>query len=779
MDPLLFRQLPPMCSIDCNMLRCWLVLLAVSLAGSNQQLLAGPLADAVARAKAAAGGAVDPNPEPQPAAKPPPAAAPVAVDRAPADGKPADNKLAAQPRPPTVTLELRLPITGNRDTQLRAAILRQLDRLESRPGQRGLLVLQFANEGNAAAVGSDFGRSLELARFLTDPRLAGVKTVAFLPEGASGHAVLVALACEEIVMAPDAVLGPANRDEPRVDEAMRVAYREIASRRRTVPAPLAVAVLDPASRVARVATEVGEQIVPLDEVAALRQRVQVMKVDELGPAPLELTGRQGRELGVVRLLARTPAELAAGLDLEPAAVVIDPSLGRGWQATVVGLRGAITGDSVGRARARLQEAVDDGANFLCLQIDSPGGSPEQSLVLAGWLAGLDAARVRTVAYVPRQARGDAALVALACDELVMGPQAVLGGEGAAAIGGRQADALVVAWRQAVSQRDARPWSLPLALVLPGFQVNRMVQQTTGRVEYFSEKELQARADRADWQLEAVLAPGPLAVTAAEAERYGLTGTSVESFRALAERYGLSGDVAVVEPGWADQLLDALASPRLAWLLLLIGGAGLYIELNTPGLGFGGFIAMVAFIVYFWSQYLHGTSGWLEVMLFVAGLVCLAAEIFVVPGMGVLGLGGGLLVIASLVLASQSFVLPANDYQVRQLQWSLLGILGAGVGVGVFAAAVRQWLPSTPVLRHVLLAPPESETAGIEDPVEGLVGTTGVTTTRLAPAGKAEVDGQLRDVWSEGMLIEPGTAVRVVAVRAGRVMVLPQPPQEPA
>jgi membrane-bound ClpP family serine protease len=767
-----------MCSIDCNMLRCWLVLLAVLLAGSNQQLLAGPLADAVARAKAAAGGAVDPNPEQPPAAKPPPAAEPVAMDRAPGNRKPADNKPAAQPRPPTVTLELRLPITGNRDTQLRAAILRQLDRLESRPGQRGLLVLQFASEGNAAAAGSDFGRSLELARFLTDPRLAGIKTVAFLPEGASGHAVLVALACEEIVMAPDAVLGPANRTEPRVDEAMRVAYREIASRRRTVPAPLAVAVLDPASRVARVATEVGEQIVPLDEVATLRQQVRVIKVEELGPAPLEVTGRQGRELGVVRLLARTPAELAAGLDLDPAAVVIDPSLGRGWQAAVVGLRGAITGDSVGRVRARLQEAVDNGANFLCLQIDSPGGSPEQSLVLASWLAGLDPARVRTVAYVPRQARGDAALVALACDELVLGPQAVLGGEGAAAIGGRQADALVVAWRQAFTQRDARPWSLPLALVLPGFQVNRMVQQASGRVEYFSEKELQARADRADWQLEAVLPPGPLEVTAAEAERYGLTGTSVESFRALAERYGLSGDVAVVEPGWADQLLDALASPRLAWLLLLIGGAGLYIELNTPGLGFGGFIAMVAFIVYFWSQYLHGTSGWLEVMLFVAGLVCLAAEIFVVPGMGVLGLGGGLLVIASLVLASQSFVLPANDYQVRQLQWSLLGILGAGVGVGVFAAAVRQWLPSTPVLRHVLLVPPETETAVIEDSAEGLVGTTGVTTTRLAPAGKAEVDGQLRDVWSEGMLIEPGTTVRVVAVRAGRVMVLPQPPQEP-
>jgi len=770
------RQLLPMFKTVSKALRCCLVLLAVVSGGSSGLVLAGPLAEAVARAKAAAGVA---DAADAAAGWPQPAAAAVAKEPAAAEPAAVAEPAADRPGQPTVTLELRLPITGNRDTQLRAAILRQLDRLESRPGRRGLLVLQFVSDRTTELAGSDFGRSLELARFLTDPRLAGVKTVAFLPEGAGGHAVLVALACEEIVMAPDAVLGPANQDEPRVDEAMRAAYREIAGRRRTVPPPLAVALLDPASRVARVATEVGEQIVPLDRVAALRNEVQVLGVEELGPAPLELTGRQGRGLGVVRLLARTPAELAAGLDLDPAAVVVDPSLGRGWQAAVVGLRGPISGDSVARARTRLQEAVDDGANFICLQLDSPGGAPEQSLVLAGWLTGLDPARVRTVAYVPRQARGDAALVALACDELVMGREAVIGGEGAAAIGGRQADAVVVAWRQAIEPREARPWSLPLALVLPGFQVNRMVQQSSGRVEYFSEKELQSRGDRADWRLEAALAPGPLELTGPDAERYGLAGPSVGSFRDLADRYGLSENVAVVEPGWADRLLDALASPRLAWLLLLIGGAGLYIELNTPGLGFGGFIAMVAFIVYFWSQYLHGTSGWLEVMLFVAGLVCLAAEIFVVPGMGVLGLGGGLLVIASLVLASQSFVLPANDYQVRQLQWSLLGILGAGVGVGFFGAVVRRWLPSTPVLRHVLLAPPEPELPAVTESLEGLIGTAGLTTTRLAPAGKAEVDGQLRDVWSEGMLIEPGTAVRVTAVRAGRVMVLPQSPQEPA
>jgi membrane-bound ClpP family serine protease len=247
---------------------------------------------------------------------------------------------------------------------------------------------------------------------------------------------------------------------------------------------------------------------------------------------------------------------------------------------------------------------------------------------------------------------------------------------------------------------------------------------------------------------------------------------VTSFSELAERYGLGDDITRIEPGWADRLLDALASPGLAWLLLLIGGVGLYIEVQTPGLGFGGFIAMVAFIIYFWSQYLNGTSGWLEVMLFLAGVICLAAEIFVVPGIGVLGLGGGLLIVASLVLASQSFVLPANSYQVQQLQVSLLGILGAGVGVVAFGVVVRRWLPSTPVLRHVLLVPPEpdAKTEGVA--FEHLIGKTGVTVTRLAPAGKAEIENHVHDVYADDMLIESGTAVYVTAVRSGRIMVVP-------
>jgi membrane-bound ClpP family serine protease len=325
----------------------------------------------------------------------------------------------------------------------------------------------------------------------------------------------------------------------------------------------------------------------------------------------------------------------------------------------------------------------------------------------------------------------------------------------------------------VSKRRERSWSLPVALVVPGIVVDQATQKGTGRVEYFSGEELAARDDRDEWTVGAKVGTGPMQLTGRSAESLGLATHVVDGFDGLVKAYGLTGDIALSEPGWADRLLDALASPGLAWLLLLIGGAGLYIELHTPGFGLGGFVSMVAFIVYFWSQYLHGTSGWLEVMLFLAGLFCLAAEIFVLPGFGVLGLGGGVLLIASLVLASQSFVLPANDYQIRQLQWSLLGILGAAVGVSLLGVLLRRWLPSAPVFRNVLLEPPIAADSTLDDEgLEELIGTDGTTTTRLAPAGKARIAGRVREVTSDGPLVEPGMPVRVVEVRAGRVFVEP-------
>ena len=703
---------------------------------------------------------------------PEPAAPAAASDEPPPQQPPQPQQQPQQQQQvAVVAMALKLPITGTRDTQLEAAVLRRLPELTQDPRRRGMLVLRFDSSADPTGEASDFARSLSVARFLTDRRLAGVKTVAWIPEPLAGHGLLVAAACDEIVVGPAASLGPVVRDAEQVDAPMRAAYRDIAARRKTIPPPLALALLDPAARVVRVTTAEGEAFANEGELAEIRRRVAVLGVDELGPPPLSLSARDVRELGIARLVADGPEEVAEGLGIPRGSLAFDPSLAGGWEAVQIPLSGPIDAASVTRVRTKLAEAIDGGANLVCLRIDSPGGSPEQSLVLATTLARLDAAEVRTVAYVPREALGDAALVATACDELVMHPQAILGGDGAANIDQRRGEAMTAAWREGVAAVKGRSWSLPVALALPGLVVHRATNLPTGLVDYFSEQELASRGDRGEWKLGPQIGIGPIKVSGRAAESLGLTEHLVQNAAGLAAAYGLADSMVIAEPGWVDLLFDALARPGVAWLLLLIGGAGLYIELHTPGLGLGGFVAMVAFIVYFWSQYLNGTSGWLEVMLFLAGLFCMAAEIFVLPGFGVLGLGGGLLVVASLVLASQSFVVPGNDYQIRQLQYSLLGVLGAGVGIGLTAALARRWLPSTPVLRNVLLVPPDDGLPDTDrEQLDELLGLEGVTTTRLAPAGKARISGRLQDVTADDGLLEPGVPVRVIEVRGSRVVV---------
>ena len=100
---------------------------------------------------------------------------------------PAADEPAREPAP-AVAIAVRLPITGTRDTEMKTAILRQLDRLKGRlkGGERGVLVLQLDPSDDEGALASDFGRSLERARFLSDGRLDGVKTVAFLPQVQGG-----------------------------------------------------------------------------------------------------------------------------------------------------------------------------------------------------------------------------------------------------------------------------------------------------------------------------------------------------------------------------------------------------------------------------------------------------------------------------------------------------------------------------------------------------------------------------------------------------------------
>jgi membrane-bound ClpP family serine protease len=696
---------------------------------------------------------------------------------------PGSPALGKEPRPRQggCFVRLTLPITGQTFDRTRRIVRRAIDKAK-KEDTRLVLVFEFEvpkGQKNFGR-GSEFGAAHDLANFLSSEELNAVRTVAYLPQSIEGHAVLAAIACQEIVMAKSASIGAAGVDEPIITPTLRSAYTEIANRRRTVPAILALGMLDPAVQVLDVETEAGSEFVTPEGLAKLKKQhttkepVVVKRAGEQG----EFNGGEARRWSIARYLAADRRELVKALELPPAAIENDPSLEGGWRAVRVDLKGPLRADSVRQAQNLIEEQIRDrDINFVCLWIDSPGGSVADAMDLANFLAfGLDPSKVRTVAYVPVEARSDAAIVALACDQLVMHPRAVLGGSGAYEPSAEEVQQVRQAIRKELAPRKGRSWSLVAAMIDAHLNVFRASK--LGDVEYLCDDELAEQSEPDKWQRGTLFTtPGiPLRLSGTQAEECQLANHLVENFAQFKQYYGLENDPELVEPGWADFLIQALASPGVAVLLLVIGGAALYVELHVPGIGVGGFVAAICFLLFFWSRYLGGTAGWLEVSLFIAGVSCLLLEVFVIPGFGIFGLGGGILVLASLVLASQTFVWPRNEYQFDQLERSLLTILAAGLGLLLFAWFLRKRLPRSRLLGRMMLEPPAGEEAETIRRRESLVdfhelvGTSGTTTTQLTPGGKARFGDMLVDVIADGEVIDRGTAIEVVDVRGSRVLV---------
>ena len=128
-------------------------------------------------------------------------------------------------------VRVRLPISGNADEHLKSVIKRVVDQLTKQPqhaNRRPTLILELVpQQSGGDGKGSDFTRALSLANYLTQPDLAAVKTVAYIPRTIKGHGVLIALACEEIVMNAEAEIGDAAVDEDasRADRIQRSSAR--------------------------------------------------------------------------------------------------------------------------------------------------------------------------------------------------------------------------------------------------------------------------------------------------------------------------------------------------------------------------------------------------------------------------------------------------------------------------------------------------------------------------------------------------------------------------
>ena len=178
----------------------------------------------------------------------------------------------------------------------------------------------------------------------------------------------------------------------------------------------------------------------------------------------------------------------------------------------------------------------------------------------------------------------------------------------------------------------------------------------------------------------------------------------------------------------------------SFLIMIIIG-GIYFELQTPGIGFPSAAALIAAILYFSPLYIEGLAANWEILVFLIGLALVALEIFVIPGIGIAGISGTLLIIIGLTLALINNI----NFNFEMVEGPEIGraiivvLIGMTVGFGGML-----WLSSRigtkGMLQKVALTA-DLEAATSSPVLTNLIGKEGIAATVLRPSGRVIIDGE--------------------------------------
>ncbi len=444
---------------------------------------------------------------------------------------------------------------------------------------------------------------------------------------------------------------------------------------------------------------------------------------------------------LVALLAVLSA-VAAGAQSAPRPLALD-SVGAGPVYRVV-LDGMV---DTGLARyldraASEAEAADAAA--LVIEMDTYGGLLDAGDAIRSRLL---AATVPVVVVVDRNAASAGALIAYAADRIVMVPGSNMGAATAVDATGEAAPEKIQSYTRGLMRATA---------------------EATGRDPRIAEAMVDPRI-----AIDGVTEAGSLlTLSATEAERLGVADAVLPSADAAIEALGLtSRDAVDHHASGAERLLRVLGMPAVASLLMLMMMGGLYAEMKAPGLGLPGAIALVGAALFFAPHYLLGLVESWEIVLFVAGVGLLAVELFVIPGFGVAGIAGIVLMVGALFLGlvpNDGFGLPA----AAEVSRALATLASSLVLLVLLAISLARLLPNSSRFNRLVLTPALSAADGYTaaDTDETLLGAFGTALTTLRPAGTALVDDRRVDVVSDGPMIPAGTPVEVVSARGSRVVV---------
>jgi membrane-bound serine protease (ClpP class) len=411
----------------------------------------------------------------------------------------------------------------------------------------------------------------------------------------------------------------------------------------------------------------------------------------------------------------------------------------------------------------LLEAKEKQADVFLIEMNTYGGLVESADSIRTALLNLD---IPTLCFINNNAASAGALIAISCDSIYMRPGSSFG---AATVVNQTGEAM------------------------PDKYQSYMRSTMRATAEAHGKKAVVVHGDTTwVWQRDPAIAeamvdsrlviPGlidstkVLTFTPSEAIANGFCEGMAENSQEVLNKAGYS-DYTIVEYHETniDRLIGWLMSPYFQSILIMIMIGGIYFELQSPGIGFPLAASVVAALLYFAPLYLEGIASNVEVIIFIIGLILLTIEIFAIPGFGVTGISGIVLMVSGLALGmvdNVEFEL-STHYFTPVLRAFAIVMGNSFVALVIMLFTMDKVLGSS-AFSFITLHAKENKSEGFlsfDTQLIELVGKEGETITILRPSGKIKVGKKMYDAVSEFSYILKNTPIIVSRFENGQLYVV--------
>ena len=268
----------------------------------------------------------------------------------------------------------------------------------------------------------------------------------------------------------------------------------------------------------------------------------------------------------------------------------------------------------------------------------------------------------------------------------------------------------------------------------------------------------------------------LTLTYDQATSLGLAAYQADNVNDLLEKAGFKNPQ-IITPSltWSEALAGVTVNPVVSGLLMLIALAAFYLEFKMTGSFVPASIGILALALFFWGKMLADLASYIEVVVFILGVVLLLLEIFVIPGFGLAGIAGIAFILGSLLFSMIN--LPSSRWDAVNMDAMKvpLFVMSSAVLLAVpMFIAITRYLPSVPMFRSLATDPARTPAALQEEALRGAppkyLGKSGRALSDLRPSGIAEIGVERVPVVTRGEYIEQGTPIKVIAERGNEIIV---------